>query len=384
MRRLRRITLRAFRNYVHTDLEIENGTTVFVGSNGQGKSNLLEAVYLLATGRSHRTSSEAEVIKHGEATARLRAHVTRPGRDEEIELTVTRDAERVVSQIRVNGAVTPRGSLLGRLPVVMATAWDLDLVRGSGQGRRRLLDGTIAQLSPAYFFSLHRYHQVVTQRNAELRGGANSGPGSGEKKRGHRDTGTLEAWDTQLVALGTRISAYRAAHVERLRQPVSEWFETFGGQGRLEISYRASWVGETDETRAATAKVQLLKNRADEYRRGMTLSGPHRDEVEFILDGASLRAAGSQGQWRTAMLAVRLAEWTVMTKELGVSPVLLLDDALAELDPDRQRKVLEIEHESQALVSTTVLPATSRPVNILRVRDGTVTEDAWSHRLDPS
>ena len=122
MRRLRRITLRTFRNYSHLDLEFKDGTTVLVGDNGQGKSNLLEAVYLVATGRSHRTLNDVEVIKHGETTARVRAHVARPGRDEEIELTVVRDREKVSSQIRVNGALTPRGSVLGRLPVVMATA----------------------------------------------------------------------------------------------------------------------------------------------------------------------------------------------------------------------------------------------------------------------
>ena len=239
-------------------------------------------------------------------------------------------------------------------------------------------------MSPAYFFSLHRYHQVVVQRNAELRGRTNPGRRS-ERSGGNRgDSTSLEAWDTQLVALGTRITAYRAAHVERLKQPVAAWFDAFGGHGQLEIGYRASWPGETDEVRAANAKVQLVKTRADEYRRGITLTGPHRDEVEFALNGVSLRAAGSQGQWRTAMLAVRLAERTVMTDEMRASPILLLDDALAELDPDRQRRVLDIDHDTQVLASATVLPPTRRAVHILKVHDGTVTEDAWSHRLEPS
>jgi DNA replication and repair protein RecF len=235
-------------------------------------------------------------------------------------------------------------------------------------------------MSPAYFFSLHRYHQVVVQRNAELRGRDVSTYRRPLMSGGNKVDGvSLEAWDTQLIALGTRLSGYRAAHVDRLKQPVSEWFESFGGQGRLEIAYRASWSGESDEARTVAAKVELLKRRADEYKRGMTLTGPHRDEVEFTLNGVALRASGSQGQWRTAMLAVRLAELTVMTKELGASPILLLDDALAELDSDRQRRVLDIDPGAQVLVSATVLPQTRQPVNVLRVRDGTATEDVWSH-----
>lgn len=385
MRRLRRISLRAFRNYTHLDLDIRDGITALVGLNGQGKSNLLEAVYFVATGRSHRTASDGDTIMHGESAARLRAHVMRPGRDEEIDMIIGREQERVAVQIRVNGAVTPRGGVLGRLPVVVANAWDLDLVRGSGQSRRRLLDGTLAQLSPAYFFSLHRYHQVVTQRNAELRNRGSTGSADVHRaSSGKRGVGTLEAWDAQLVALGTRITAYRAAHVGRLRGPVSEWFTAFGGQGRLEMTYRASWPGDTDEARTESAKVQLVRYRADEYRRGVSLTGPHRDEVDFTLDGASLRALGSQGQWRTAMLAVRIAERQVMTDELGVSPVLLLDDVLAELDPERQQRVLEIDSDTQVLVSTTVLPPVRRPVHVLRVNHGTVTEDAWSRHYEPS
>jgi DNA replication and repair protein RecF len=388
MRRLRRILLRTFRNYAQADLEIGDGATVLVGENGQGKSNLIEAVYLIATGRSHRTSNEGETIMRGESAARLRAHVTRPGRDEEIELTIGREQERCVTQIRVNGAPTPRGSLLGRLPVVLATAWDLDLVRGPGSGRRRLFDGTLAQLSPAYFFSLHRYHQVVTQRNAELRARQAFGAvGRAVSARTGADRiagSSLEAWDTQLLALGTRITSYRAGHASRLSAPVREWFEALGGYGRLEMVYRPAWPGETDEARMTSGRVYLARSRADEYRRGVTLTGPHRDDVEFLLDGFSLRAAGSQGQWRTAMLAVRFAERAIMRDEMGTSPLLLLDDALAELDPERQRRVFEIDPEAQVLISTTALPSVHRAVRVVRVQEGTLTEDAWSHRFERS
>jgi DNA replication and repair protein RecF len=272
--------------------------------------------------------------------------------------------------MRVNGVETPRGNVLGRLPVVLAAPWDLELVRGGGSGRRRLLDGAIAQYSPAYFFALHRYHRVVTQRNAALRRAARTG---------------LEPWDAQLVRLGVRLTAQRAAYVERLRPLTGAWFERLGGEGRLDVAYRPSWRGE-DEGQAGeeqierSARAQLTQRRADEYRRGVTLSGPHRDDLRFALDGIPLRAGGSQGQWRTAMLAVRLAERAVMAAEGGGSPVLLLDDALAELDPQRQRRVLESGDETQAIVTATALPDIDTEVHRFRIEAGTVTAEAWSRR----
>ncbi|MDR7544897.1 MAG: DNA replication/repair protein RecF [Armatimonadota bacterium] len=363
MSRLRRLSLRAFRNYARADLEFGEGTTVFVGRNGQGKSNLLEAVYLVATGRSHRTSREAEMIRWGEDAARIRAQVSRGGREEELEITLVREGERCAVRMRVNGTLAPRGAVLGRLPVVMASPWDLEIVRGSGASRRRLLDGALAQLSPAYFFALHRYHRVLSQRNAQLRS---------------RSAGSLDPWDAQLTALGVRIAAHRAGYVERLRPLAQAWFARLGGEGSLTVAYRPSWEGATDDQRLETARALIARLRADEYRRGMTLAGPHRDDLEFALDGFPLRAIGSLGQWRTAMLALRLAERDVMADEMGTGPVLLLDDALAELDPVRQRRVLGADEPGQVLATATAPPDTDRPVRWAEVEAGTVTERPWS------
>jgi DNA replication and repair protein RecF len=363
MSRLRQLSLRAFRNYQRADLEFADGLTLIVGRNGQGKSNLLEAVYLVATGRSYRTAHDGEVIRYGESAARVRARVFRRGHDEEIEITLAREGERIVSQMRVNGVETPRGNVLGRLPVVLAAPWDLEVVRGGGAGRRRVLDGALAQLSPAYFFALHRYHRVVAQRNAELR------------RKARAD---LEPWNAQLVTLGVRLTAQRAAHVARLRPEAEAWFRHLGGEGVLTLAYRPSWSGAGDEDLSRAAALHMARVRADEYRRGVTLSGPHRDDLELALDGVPLRAGGSQGQWRTAMLALRLAERAVMAAELGARPVLLLDDALAELDPVRQRRVLAIDDGAQVLATATALPEGERPWRHWRVEAGRITEDAWS------
>ncbi len=372
MLRLRRLWLRAFRNYDRAELSFGYGPTAFVGPNAAGKSNLLEAIHLVATGRSHRTAREAEAIRHGEASARIRALVGRHGRDEELEITLVADGGLQKVEMRVNGAITPRGGVLGRLPVVLAAPWDLDVVRGPAGGRRRLLNGALSQLSPAYHFALHRYHRVIAQRNAVLRQRASTG---------------LEPWDAQMLALGVRITARRREYAHRLAAEAGRWFNHLGGVGALGVAYRGAWAGAGDEEISDAGQAELARCRADELRRGVTLTGPHRDDLDLTLDGVSLRARGSQGQWRTGMLALRLAERAVMADDLGGPPVLLLDDALAELDRDRQRRVLEIDEEAQVVLTATALPeaeSVSRAVRVLSVAVGTVTEAEWSPRFERS
>jgi DNA replication and repair protein RecF len=224
-------------------------------------------------------------------------------------------------------------------------------------------------VSPAYFFALHRYHRVLLQRNAELR---------------RRAFGGLDPWDAQLVALGVRLTAYRAAYVIRLQPLVTAWFERLGGIGALQLLYRASWQGETDEELMIVAGGHIRRLRADEVRRGVTLTGPHRDDLDITLDGYPLRSAGSQGQWRTAMLAVRLGEREVMAGELNEPPVLLLDDALAELDDERQRRVLESDAETQVLATATHLPQVRRPVRAYQIEAGAILGQTWSPRFEKS
>ncbi|MGH2403413.1 MAG: DNA replication/repair protein RecF [bacterium] len=369
MLRLRRLWLRAFRNYERADLTVGPGTTALVGPNAAGKSNLLEAIHLVATGRSHRTVREGEVIRVGETSARIRALVTRRGHDEELDITLAAEGGRESVQMRVNGAVTPRGGVLGRLPVVVAPPWDLDVVRGPAGGRRRLLNGALSQLSPAYHFALHRYYRVIAQRNTVLR---------------QRAAGGLEPWDAQMITLGVRITARRRHYAGRLAAAAGVWFERLAGVGRLDAIYRGAWPGVDDEEIAETARAEIARCKADELRRGASLTGPHRDDLELTLNGGSLRACGSQGEWRAAMLALRLAERAVMAEDLGAPPVLLLDDALAELDAGRRRRLLESDDESQVLLTATELPdigSARGALTIVTVEGGRLGEGAWSPRF---
>lgn len=372
MLRLRRLWLRAFRNYTRADLTVGPGITAFVGPNAAGKSNLLESVYLVATGRSHRTAREGDAIQRGETSARVRALVARRGHDEDLDITLVAESGRESVQMRVNGVVTPRSGVLGRLPVVLAAPWDLEVVRGPAGGRRRLLNGALAQLSPAYHFAMHRYHRVVAQRNMELRRGSPDG---------------LQPWDAQMIELGSRITARRRDYAGRLAVSARTLFERLAGEGRLDLAYRAAWDGHDDAEIAGTAGVELSRRRVDELRRGVSLTGPHRDELELMLNGVPLRTNGSQGEWRAAMLALRLAERAVMAEELGAPPVLLLDDALAELDSQRQRRLLDMGDEAQVLLTATDLPdvgPVKHMLTVVAVDGGRLDEGAWLHRSAPS
>jgi DNA replication and repair protein RecF len=363
--RVRRLWLRDFRNYARADVAFGDGVTVLVGANGQGKSNLLEAIYFVTTGRSHRTVREAEAIAFGAAGARVRALVLRRGREEEQEVVLTRGGSEATVRMRIGGVETPRSQVLGRVPVVLAAPWDLELVRGAAVLRRRLLDVALAQLSPAYYFAAHRYYRVVAQRNAALR--ARGGTG-------------LEPWEAQMLALGVRVVVRRRQYVAALDSHAGEWFARLGGPGILRVRYRPSWEGETEDEIMAAGRGALARRRADELKRGVTLSGPQRDDVELLLDGVPLRVAGSLGQWRLATLALRLAERAVMAADLGAAPVLLLDDVLAELDDVRQRRVLQLSDAGQVVVTATTPSATTLPegARVLVVKAGEVSEETWS------
>ncbi|MGQ0549398.1 MAG: DNA replication/repair protein RecF [Armatimonadota bacterium] len=372
MLRLRRLWLRAFRNYERADLTVGPGITAFVGPNAAGKSNLLEAIHLVATGRSHRTLREGEAIRHGETSARIRALVTRRGHDEDLDITLVAEDGRERVQMRVNGAPMPRSGVLGRLPVVLAAPWDLDVVRGPAGGRRRLLNGALSQLSPAYHFAVHRYHRVIAQRNTVLR---------------QRWPEGLQPWDAQMITLGARITARRGEYAGRLAAAAHRWFERLAGGGFFRVAYRAAWSGGDDAEIAETGQMELARCRADELRRGVSVTGPHRDDLELTLDGAPLRACGSQGEWRAAMLALRLAERAVMAEDLGAPPVLLLDDALAELDAGRQRRLLETDDEAQVLLTATELPQAGPlkgALTIVTVDHGRLGEGVWLPQFDPS
>lgn len=357
-----------FRNHRRTELAPTPRLNFLVGANAQGKSSLIEAVEVAATGRSHRALRDAELICFGEEWARVRAVTSRADRDVELAVGWRREPagpeSSPVKEIRVNGVPVRRGEMFGHLLVVVASPHDEQVVAGSPVHRRRLLDVLLAQLSPAYFYTASRYARAVAQRNRLLR------------DHGRRD---LDAWDEQVAVLGAAITARRRTAVARLSAVASDAYAALcGGAEHLTITYQPSMPGEDEGAMVEQARGVLQRRRAEEVVRGATLVGPHRDELRLAIDGRDLRLFGSRGQQQAAMLAVRLAERRVLREDTGEEPVLLLDDTLLALDEERQARLLELIGGAQALITITTLATLhGRPADgaVFRVAGGDVEVD---------
>lgn len=357
-----------FRNHRRTEIAPGPGLNVIVGSNAQGKTSLLEAVELAATGRSSRALREAEMVTFAEDWARVHVTTRRVERREDIDLVLRQELAaptpgRVWREIRINGVPVRPAELYGRLLCVSSSPQDMDVVSGSPQFRRRLMDVLQAQLSPAYYFTAQRYTRALQQRNRLLRGG-------------HATAAALEPWDEQVASLGAAITRRRRDLIARLSAPArAAYQEISGGQETLAVSYAPNLVGTDESDLVRAAREAFATQRRAELARGLTLVGPHRDDVTMTVDEKLLRSFGSRGQQLAAALAVRLAERHVLREETGEEPVLLLDDVIMALDERRQVQLLASARGAQVLLTVTTLatlPALPSGAAIFRVTGGTV------------
>lgn len=336
-----------FRNHVRTEIELSPHLNCFVGQNAQGKSSILEAVEIAATGRSHRAARDTDLLHFGESWARVHAAARRQDRDVEVDILWRTEMPAVgAKEIRVNGVPVRRGDLFGHVLIVASTPHDQDVVTGAPAHRRRLLDVVLSQISPAYFFLLLRYARAVEQRNRLLRNLA----GAATRER---ET-SLEPWDEQLSAMGAAITARRVAMVRRLSQAARDGYAYLASDREtLTIAYAPSLPPGDETAMIAAARDAFARRRRDELIRGTTLTGPHRDDLRMQIDGHDLRTFGSRGQHQAAMLALRLAERNVLLEESGEEPVLLLDDAAQLLDEERQMRLMQLVERAQTLLTLT-------------------------------
>ncbi len=318
-----------------------------VGANGEGKSNLLESVELLGSLRSHRTGRDQDLIRHGQDQALIRT-LTDTG--DHLQLQLQRRGGRQACR---NGKILERQhDLLGSLRCVSFSTLDLELVRGEPATRRQWLDRVVLQLEPVYAELLSRATRLLRQRSQLLR--RNLGGGASDA--------LLDAFDQQMALVGTRLHRRRQRALQRLAPLAAAWQARLsGGQDDLHLRYRSGTrlEGQDDEESWRQAMLcQLAAQRSEERRLGLCGVGPQRDEVELLLGERAARRYGSAGQQRTLVLALKLAELELVRQVVGQPPLLLLDDVLAELDPQRQQLLLEAVGEGhQCLVSTTHLDA---------------------------
>ncbi|MFN3285367.1 MAG: DNA replication/repair protein RecF [bacterium] len=323
------LLLLQFRNHGRLEARFEPGVNAVVGPNGAGKTNVLEALDMAVTGRSHRARREVEVVQFGADWALVRAALQGAGREHRLEVRVDRTG---LKHLRADGVPTSRSGFLGRAVTLWSGPEDTQVVAGPAAERRQLLDGLLCQLSPSYYDTLLRYHRVVRHRNRLLRAQA--------------PPQVLEVWDEQLVDLGTRVVERRSKLVDRMRGPAAEWAERLGC-GVVGVRYLPGCPPDPQ-----MARERLARLRREEYRRGVSLVGPHRDELEIRLDAADARTFASRGQQRGVVLALRLAEREVVREELGEDPVLLLDDVVADLDRERTRRLMRALEGGPQVVAT--------------------------------
>jgi DNA replication and repair protein RecF len=380
---LSHLSLTNFRNYVRLELDLPARVILLQGDNAQGKTNLLESIYYLATSRSPQAGSDRQLInwlaeeKEPLPFARLDARVQRQGGPLRIEITLLKPPEgqggSLRKQVRVNGVNRRALDLVGQVNVVLFLAEDIELVSGSPGKRRDYLNATLCQVDAVYCRALRRYNQILSRRNALLRELRERGGGQEQ----------LLFWDESLADQGALlISRRRTALAELDLLAMAQHGELTGGQERLRLRYLPSFAGDGSEISyqlplelqggqvgtparsgqggeqidrlSAHFRERLRQLRREEIARGQTTIGPHRDDFQFLVDGVDLTVYGSRGQQRTAALALKLAEVAFMTGAVGERPILLLDDVMSELDAARRDYLAEVvTADGQVILTTT-------------------------------
>ena len=334
------LTLRSYRSYETLHLAFDPGVQIFLGANAQGKTNIIEALYYAAFGRSHRTSSDAELIRVGADGAHIGLSFRRHDVPGELSFTFARGARR---RITYAGESLRQRDLVGILPMVLFSPEDLFLVKGAPALRRRYLDAELSQASPAYYGELLRYTRILKQRNAVLK----------DIRERLAAPDDLSPWDAQLARSAAYIVTRRIAAVAQLGALSARVQAVLAAGEELALAYEIAGAGaedfaEDDMTEALHVwyNKMLCEGRARDIARAATGVGPHLDDLVLRVGGMSLRSYGSQGQQRTGALALKLAELFYLQENIGEAPILLLDDVMSELDADRRRALLDfIRHE---------------------------------------
>ncbi|AZK45576.1 DNA replication/repair protein RecF [Paenibacillus lentus] len=355
------LRLEHYRNYETLTLNHFGNVNLLIGRNAQGKTNLLESLFVLALTKSHRTTKDKELIAFGSDHAVIGAEVEKKYGTLNLELRLSQQGKRA----KLNGLEQRKLSdFIGALNVVMFAPEDLEIVKGTPGIRRRFLDMEIGQVQPSYLFHLQQYQKVLVQRNNLLKQAFGAGPEMGTM---------LEIWNEQLAEHGVKIIKRRKQFIRKLQKWAEQIHEGItGGLEKLELSYLPSFGEAEEEDEAVLMEqfmIKLSQMKEQEIRRGMTLSGPHRDDLAFHINGNEAQVYGSQGQQRTTALSLKLAEIELIHEEIGEYPILLLDDVLSELDPYRQTQLIET---FQSKVQTFITATGIESINAGRLQDASI------------
>ncbi len=334
---IKSIQLTGYRNYQNSIVYFDNGTNILYGDNAQGKTNVLEAIFMCATTKSHKGAKDKEVINFNSDDAHITMYMEKDGEEYKIDIELRKEKSKIVA---INGSKIRKATeLLGLLNVVLFSPEDLSIIKDGPGERRRFTDTELCQLDPIYLYNLSKYNKIVDQRNKLIK----------DSVYNKELLDTLNIWDLQLVSYGCQIIDKRDVFIDELNGIIGEVHNKLtNGKESLEIHYEPN-VERND------FEEELKRNREKDIRYKMTSVGPHRDDFSFIVNGIDIRKYGSQGQQRTAALSLKLSEIELVKKITGHVPVLLLDDVLSELDSNRQNYLLSSIGDIQTIITCTGL-----------------------------
>ena len=340
---IKSIQLSNFRNYEKLDISFDSETNIIYGDNAQGKTNILEAAYLSGTTKSHKGSKDKEMIRFGEDEAHIRTIVEKNDKEYRIDMHLRKNGAKGVAINKM--PIKKASELFGILNIVFFSPEDLNIIKNGPAERRRFIDLELCQLDKVYLHFLTHYNKCLTQRNALLK----------EIDLSKDAQAMLDVWDAQLIQHGKKIVQLREAFVGEIAPVIAQIYHSLtGGREQLAVSYEPNVSADRfDEI--------LFLNREREIRQKTTLTGPHRDDIRFRVQNMAtgqttdIRTFGSQGQQRSAALALKLAEIEIVKRKVNDTPVLLLDDVLSELDSSRQNYLLDSIHDIQTFITCTGL-----------------------------
>lgn len=338
---IKNLELTNFRNYTKCEFTYKDGINIVSGKNAQGKTNSAEAIFYLCTGYSPRATKDKQVVRYGEKSATVKGEAETRFGSVKVEIDFFVDKNK---SVKINGVpIAKIGELLGNVNSVFFSPEELKLVKESPEDRRRFMDISLSQLSKGYFYALQKYKKIISQRNVLLKS---------EDKEMILDT--LPIWDIQLAEAGAKIIYKRKEFIEKLAPNAQNaHYAITGGEERLELSLESGTDGETEEEIKENLRLALYERVETDIEKGHTSVGPHRDDIKIKLNGTDVRVYGSQGQQRTTALSLKLAETEIFKSEFGEYPVLILDDALSELDLSRRKRLISAVQNMQTIITCT-------------------------------
>ena len=368
----RRIELVQYRNYKRLELTLRSNFVVFTGDNAQGKTNLLESVFLNCTGRSHRTHRDDELIREGQDRARAAVEITRREGVSRVETRLSRQKRK---EVYINGLKAERiGDMMGQVICVLFSPESMELVKGAPAERRRFMNMALSQIYPTYFYHLQQYHRILSHRNRLLK----------DPRQGHLPD-ILPILDEKMAACAAFVIAKRIAFIASVGEiAASEHAALSEGSEILTLAYRAAVPADQDMTEKEIGEqyLEMLTERREEDREtGNTARGCHREDIVFAINDRDARVYASQGQQRTAVLSLNLAEAALMAENTGEEPLLLLDDVFSELDPHRRAHLLKQTRHRQVFLTLTDMdllgdidPGLREDMTVYHVTGGTLSK----------